>query len=164
MLLFLTVSMIGKLDEILLGKTATPNTTVVSWTEINDRNPNLLNKVTELLETGITPDELEDTNYTKYHHRTGINSYLSENYTAKFYYDGEEWPTVQHAYQVFSRSFESLFPLLRLSICLSCSFILLIHRLFLLPSFSVNVAPFKPTNLIFSCSNDFCKNSCPEAS
>ncbi len=98
----LTESRVGELDGVLPDQTASPSTTsVISWADINQRNPNLLKSVTELLETGLTPDELEDTNYIKYHHRTGLNSYLSENYASKFYYDGEEWPSVQHAYQVY---------------------------------------------------------------
>ena len=85
----------------MLGKNSILSTnSMVSWTEINEKHPSLLDEVNALLKAGLTPDELENPSYIQYHHRIGINSYLSENYASKLYYDGEEWSSVQHAYQV----------------------------------------------------------------
>ncbi len=49
---------------------------------------------------GLSPVNLQNPEFLKYHHRRGLNSYLSENYSCKFIYDSQEWASAQHAYQV----------------------------------------------------------------
>jgi hypothetical protein len=49
---------------------------------------------------GLSPADLQNPEFLKYHHRRGLNSYLSENYFCKFIYDCQEWASAQHAYQV----------------------------------------------------------------
>ena len=54
----------------------------------------------EIFDQGMSRDDLQNPEYLKYHHRRGLNSFLSENYFSKFIYDQEEWASAQHAYQV----------------------------------------------------------------
>jgi hypothetical protein len=71
-----------------------------SWEDAQKELHSTFESLAAILDQGLTPDELEKTQYVKYHHRTGLNSFLSENFPCKFYYDGEEWSSAQHAYQV----------------------------------------------------------------
>ena len=71
-----------------------------SWPDAQKELQPKFDAMVRIMEQGLTPDELEKQDYVKYHHRTGLNSFLSENYPCTFYYDGEEWSSTQHAYQV----------------------------------------------------------------
>jgi hypothetical protein len=77
----------------------------ISWKDARQQYAELFERISDLLTKGLTTDELESVdederaNFIKYHHRTGPNSFLSENYVCKIFYEGKEWASVQHAYQ-----------------------------------------------------------------
>ena len=89
------------MDKIAVQESDIPNTKpLASWSDAQKELKSTFDELETLLDIGLTPDILESPQYVKYHHRTGLNSFLSENFTCKFFYDGEEWSSAQHAYQV----------------------------------------------------------------
>ncbi len=78
---------------------------MIRWRDARQQYAETFAQISDLLADGLTPDQLEGVdqddraNFIKYHHRTGPNSFLSENYVCKIFYDGHEWASVQHAYQ-----------------------------------------------------------------
>jgi hypothetical protein len=71
-----------------------------SWKKSKEDFRTELESIDSELHKGLTPDDLEKSDIIKYHHRAGLNSFLSENYACTFYYDDDEWSSAQHAYQV----------------------------------------------------------------
>jgi hypothetical protein len=98
---FVLLELQAGLQDVLEHRNITP---FISWNDAREQYAQLFDRVSNLLITGLTTDQLEsvdqdDAHFIKYHHRTGLNSFLSENYVCKIFYDGHEWASVQHAYQ-----------------------------------------------------------------
>jgi hypothetical protein len=72
----------------------------LTWALVKTTYRHILDKMAAEFEKGITQVQLQNPDYTKYRHRRGLNSFLSENYSCKFTYDGQEWASAQLAYQV----------------------------------------------------------------